>query len=99
MAKKKWLGLIAHLVLGALFPYVLIGGIVLLYGFMAPSTGSQKAYGLVIVSVYTLLLIGVNVWTLRRLDFQARWRWLIIHVLAWAAAVITSFAMLRFSEL
>lgn len=98
MAKKKWLGIIAHLVLGALFPFVLIGGIVLIYGFMAPSTGAQKAYGLVIVSVYTLLLIGINVWTLRRLDFQGRWRWLLIHVFTWAAAVITSFAMLRFSE-
>lgn len=98
MDRKKWFGLASHLLLGFLFPYVLIGGIVLLYGFMAPSTGSQKAYGTVIILVYALLIIGTNLWTLRRLDFRAKWRWLVIHTALWAAAAIASFAMLRFSE-
>ncbi|NIK67994.1 hypothetical protein [Paenibacillus sp. BK720] len=98
MDRRKWLGTIAHLLLGILFPYVLIGGIVLVYGFMAPSTASQKAYGAAIILVYALLILGVNLWTLRRMDFRSKWRWIVIHTLCWAAAAIASFAMLRFSE-
>ncbi|MCM3629938.1 hypothetical protein M3194_21625 [Paenibacillus glycanilyticus] len=97
MDRKKWVGVIVHLLLGFLFPYVLVGGIVLVYGFMAPSTGSQKAYGTVIILVYALLVIGTNLWTLRRLDFRSKWRWLVIHTICWAAAAIGSFAMLRFT--
>ncbi|WP_336786503.1 hypothetical protein [Paenibacillus sp. MMO-177] len=98
MERIKWFGAIAHLLLGFLFPYVLIGGIVLVYGFMAPSTGSQKAYGIAIVLVYALIILGVNLWTMRRMDFRSKWRRLVIHALCWAAAAIVSFAMLRFSE-
>ncbi|MCK9862491.1 hypothetical protein [Paenibacillus sp. ATY16] len=98
MDRKKWLGAIAHLLLGIVFPYVLIGGIVLVYGFMAPSTGSQKAYGTAIVLIYALLILGVNLWSLRRLDYRSKWRWLVIHTLCWATGAIASFAMLRFTE-
>ncbi|GLX68086.1 hypothetical protein [Paenibacillus glycanilyticus] len=98
MDKKKWFGVLAHLVLGWLFPYVLVGGIVLVYGFMAPSTGAQKAYGLVILLVYALLIMGTNLWTLRSLDFRSKWRWGMIHTFIWAGAVLLSFAMLRFSS-
>ncbi|MFX3635198.1 MAG: hypothetical protein ACE3L7_10765 [Candidatus Pristimantibacillus sp.] len=96
MNGMKWFGLAVHLLLGALFPFILVGGIILIYGFMTPPTLTQRLTGIAIAVVYGAVIIGANIMTLRRLpESRNRWYWLLMHVIVWVVACILIFIMLR----
>ncbi|WP_042161804.1 hypothetical protein [Paenibacillus gorillae] len=98
MSKLSWLGIILNVLLGLMFPYVLVGGIVLIYGFMSPPTGIQRIEGIAILLVFLLSLIVVNVTVLRKLPTaKERWYRLLIHAMWFIAALIASFIWLRIS--
>lgn len=92
----KWFGLAVHVLLGALFPFILVGGIIQIYGFMAPPTLAQRLTGIAIIIVYGAVIIGANIMILRRItDTMSKWYWLLMHSIAWLIACILIFIMLR----
>ncbi|MFF2479501.1 hypothetical protein [Paenibacillus sp. NPDC058071] len=96
MSPIKWLSIIAHLLLGAVFPYVLVGSILLLFGFMSPPTITERLTGAAIAGVYLLILIAVNVGVQHRLPSgKDRGLWLLINAVALIVAAIFSFSMIR----
>ncbi|MFF2089685.1 hypothetical protein [Paenibacillus sp. NPDC058174] len=96
MSRLSWLGIILNVLLGLIFPFVLVGGIVLIYGFMSPPTGVQRIEGVAILLVYLSSLIAINVTVLRKLSTaKERWYRLLIHAMWFIAALIASFIWLR----
>lgn len=91
-----WIGMAGSFVLGLLFPYVLVGGIILLYGFMGPPTMQQRVYGLVIVCVYLLLVGALNYFSTRTFpERKERYLRLFAHLLAWVLGAAISFVWIR----
>lgn len=97
MNTKKWIGLTVHLLLGALFPYVFVGCVILIYGFMSPPTSSQKLWGIVIALAYVAILFMVNFIALRSLGTKKdKWYRLALHGIVFVLACAVSFMVLRF---
>lgn len=82
---RRWVGILGSAGLGILFPYTLVGCILLLNGFMAPSRPSDKLLGIGIAALYILILILINAYALRGLDARARRRALSVNLLVWLA--------------
>ncbi|UVI27642.1 hypothetical protein [Paenibacillus spongiae] len=95
MRARQWIGAVAHLLLGFLFPYVFIGSIVLINGFMSPSTPKQKLMGTVIAVVYTILLIAVNWLTLKGLPRRVRLTSILVHIVLFAGSSLLMLWSLR----
>lgn len=95
MRTRQWIGAVAHVLLGFLFPYVVIGSIILINGFMAPSTPQQKVTGTIIALVYTILLVAVNWLTLKGLKKRARTTAILVHIASFAGAALLMFMSLR----
>jgi len=94
----KWIGIISHAVLGFLFPYVFVGGIILVYGFMSPPTPDQRVWGITISALYLLAFIAANLLTLRRLPPKSFWARLLLHAAIWFISCTISFAAIRFLQ-
>ncbi|WP_036579526.1 hypothetical protein, partial [Paenibacillus darwinianus] len=83
---KKWIGITAHAALGLVFPYVLGGTIVLLYGLMTPSVGADKFVGALIAGTYLALIAAVNWATLREEAPRGVGAGVLRHAAAWLTA-------------
>ena len=95
MNVRRWIGAIAHLLLGLAFPYVLIGTVILLSGFMAPSTAKQKLAGAVIAIAYLGLIAAVNYLALKGMSRRNKTISAFVHVIAFAAASMFMFWTVR----
>jgi len=94
----KWIGIIAHVLLGFLFPYVFVGSVILVYGFMSTPAPSQRAWGIAISAVYLLAFIAANLFTLRGLAPRSFWARLLLHAAIWFISCTISFAAIRFIQ-
>lgn len=92
---KRMLGLLGHFVLGAVFPYVLGGVIVLLTGIDAPSGTTDQLRGLFIAAVYLMLLAGLNFYALRGPARLSARRAAALHAIVWITAAAVSLMLLR----
>ncbi|AJY77039.1 hypothetical protein [Paenibacillus beijingensis] len=92
------IGIVFHLILGLLFPYILVGSILLLYGFMTPPTVKEQWTGTLIAFIYAAVLIVLNVWLLRRLHIRERMKRLLLHAAVWAASAAAMLLWLRFGS-
>ncbi|HUC90565.1 MAG TPA: hypothetical protein VMS09_00900 [Paenibacillus sp.] len=92
---KKWIGIAAHAALGVVFPYVLGGTIVLLYGLMTPSVVEDKVIGALIAGTYLALLAAVNWAILRGETRRGIGAGLLRHAAAWLAAAAVMFYLVR----
>lgn len=95
MKTWNWTFAVLNLLLGFLFPYALVGGIVLIYGFMTPPTPKQQWYGIALAIGYLLIALAINLLAVRKIkDGKSRWQTAAFHALAWLAGAAVSFALI-----
>ncbi|MBB3110319.1 hypothetical protein FHS18_002386 [Paenibacillus phyllosphaerae] len=97
MKVRIGLGIVAHFILGLMLPYVVVGSVVLLYGFMAPPTDAERTKGLIIGIIYLAFFIGVNFLTLRGLPGRQRLQLFLVQFAVFMVAAVSMFASLRWS--
>ncbi|PZD93696.1 hypothetical protein DNH61_24095 [Paenibacillus sambharensis] len=96
---SKWAGIAANAALGLIFPYVLAGVVLLVYGFMQPAERIDQIFGILIAAGYTGLVAAVNWITLRGQAAAAVWQGLFLNALAWSAACALTLYIQRYGLL
>ncbi|MCF2942717.1 hypothetical protein [Paenibacillus tarimensis] len=96
---SKWAGIAANAALGFIFPYVLAGVVVLVYGFMQPSERIDQIFGILIAAGYAGLVAAVNWITLRGNSAPAVAQGLILNVLSWTVACALTMILQRYGIL